>query len=203
MAGSWHAPALTAGSGPPGHSLTTSISWSPEAFFLNGNPYLGRTVRQEPVRRSNVLSPTGDTSDGTSILCGHRIRVFSLPFCRFRQPRPESGGGLPHRSGRDRAPRRAAQPRGPADPVDAGREPGEMAPRPHHLVLRAVFARRALRGLYALPPRLCVSVQFLLRQRRSPACPPPARPFDPPERRRSHRLSPACRRGDREILPDR
>ena len=31
-----------------------------EAFFPEGNTYLGRTVRQEPVRQIDVLSPTGD-----------------------------------------------------------------------------------------------------------------------------------------------
>src|SRR5579872_1642911 len=46
-----------------------------------------------------------------------------------------------------------------------------MAPRPHHLVLRAVLARRAWRGISALPSRLCLPVQFLLRQRRSPSRP--------------------------------
>ena len=42
-----------------------------------------------------------------------------------------------------------------------------MAPRPHHLVLRAVPARRALPGLHALPSGLRLPVQFLLRQRRA------------------------------------
>ncbi len=64
---------------------------------------------------------------------------------------------LPRRPRRDRAPCRALEPGRPADPVDAGRQPGEMAPRPHHLVLRAIPARRALRGLQALPPRLRLS----------------------------------------------
>jgi hypothetical protein len=33
-----------------------------EAFFPAGNAYLGRAAREEPVRQSNVLSPTGDHS---------------------------------------------------------------------------------------------------------------------------------------------
>ncbi len=33
-----------------------------EAFFPAGNTYLGRAVREEPVRQSNVLFPTGDHS---------------------------------------------------------------------------------------------------------------------------------------------
>jgi len=39
---------------------------------------------------------------------------------------------------RDRVPRRSADGRGSADPVDAGCEPGEVAPRPYHMVLRAI-----------------------------------------------------------------
>ena len=106
---------------------------------------------------------------------------------------------------RDETERRAAPliAGGSADPVDAGRQPGEMAPRPYHLVLRAIPARRALPGLPAVSPGLRLPVQFLLRQRRTAPRPPPARPSDPPGRRRSHRLSPACRRRRGEILPDR
>jgi hypothetical protein len=33
-----------------------------EAFFLEGSTYLGRAAREEPVRQSNVLFPTGDHS---------------------------------------------------------------------------------------------------------------------------------------------
>src|SRR5438309_917758 len=46
-----------------------------------------------------------------------------------------------------------------------------MAPRAYHLVFRAVSARRALPRLQALPSRLRLSLQFLLRQRRPAACP--------------------------------
>lgn len=42
--------------GGTSHHLTAAISWRGEAFFPDGNPYLGRTVRQEPVRQANVLS---------------------------------------------------------------------------------------------------------------------------------------------------
>src|SRR5262249_53678091 len=152
------------------------------------NPYLGRTVRQEPVCRANVLPLTGDTSDDISI---GRSRAYPRPvtFLRFRHPRPEFGGSLSGRPRRDRAPGCALEPGGPADPVDAGREPGQMASRAYHLVLRAIPARRALRGLPGLPPRLRLPVQFLLCQRRPPARPPPARPPDPSRRRRGHRLS--------------
>jgi len=103
---------------------------------------------------------------------------------------------------RNETERRAGSPesRGPVDPVDAGREPGEMAPRPYHLVLRAIFARRTLRGLQTLSPGLRVFVQFLLRQRRPASRTPPARPSDAAQCRRSHRLPQACRRGRGEIL---
>ena len=58
------------------------------------------------------------------------------------------------------------------------------------------------RGLPAVPPRLRLPVQFLLRQRRPAPCPPSARPHHPAQRRRGRRLSPPCRCGGREILPD-
>ena len=127
-------------------------------------------------------------------------RPLPVIILRFRQPRPGFGGSLSRGAKRDRAPRRPPDARGSADPVDAGREPGEMAPRPYHLVLRAIPARRTLRGLRAVPPGLRLSVQFLLCQRRPAARPPPARPSDPSRRRRDHRLSPACRRRRGEIL---
>src|SRR5512132_2955595 len=104
---------------------------------MSGNPDAGATF----------FPPIGDTRDETSIRCGHACRPLPVIILRFRQPRPEAGGGLPHRPQRDRAPRRTAERRGSADPVDAGCEPGEMAPRPYHLVLRAIPARRTLSGL--------------------------------------------------------
>ena len=200
MAESWHAGAFQ-----PGISQCRDrwpeapISWPPEAFIPRGTAYLGQTFG-EPRRRCNVLSPTGDSSDETSIRRGRVRRPLPVIILRFRQPRPGSGGSLSDGPQRDRAPRRAADAGGSADPVDAGRQPGEMAPRPHHLVLRAIPARRALPRLPAVPSRLRLPVQFLLCQRRPPACPPPARPSDPPRRRRSHRLPPARRRGRGEVL---
>jgi hypothetical protein len=50
-----HGP-VRAPEGPRPHSLTASISYRAKAFFPDGNPYLGRTVRQEPVCQTNVLS---------------------------------------------------------------------------------------------------------------------------------------------------
>ena len=208
MAGSWHA---TAGLGQtfrsrqrqspqPGREPQTE---HPEAFIPPGSPYLGQAVPGNRICQSDVLSRTGDYRDETSIRCGHA--------CAPRPSLFSDSGGLAQNlveaflDVRDETERRAAplSPGRSADPVDAGRQPGEMAPRPYHLVLRAIPARRALPGLPALPPRLRLSVQFLLRQRRTASRPPPARPSDPPERRRDHRLSPPrrCRRG--EIFPDR
>jgi hypothetical protein len=43
--------------GSAAHSLTASISYRAKAFFPDRTPYLGRTVRQEPVCQTNVLSP--------------------------------------------------------------------------------------------------------------------------------------------------
>ncbi len=45
----------------------------------------------------------------------------------------------------DRAARRALEPRGLPGPVDARRQPGEMAPGAHDLVLRDIRAGRRLR----------------------------------------------------------
>jgi hypothetical protein len=42
-----------------------------EAFIPRVSPYLGQTILEEPLRQSNVLSPTGDCRDETSIRCGH------------------------------------------------------------------------------------------------------------------------------------
>ena len=96
-----------------------------------------------PSARATFSPRTGDYRDETSIRCGHAGRPLPVIILRFRQPRPGSGGSLSCRPQRDRAPRRAPDAGGSADPVDAGRQPGEMAPRPYHLVLRAIPARRA------------------------------------------------------------
>src|SRR5665647_3466362 len=79
MARSWHAgdyshPDIPAAVPGPGHSWRPQCHRRGEAFFPAGSPYLGQTVLGEPVGQSNVLSPTGDTSDETSIRCGHSGR---------------------------------------------------------------------------------------------------------------------------------
>src|SRR6266700_7800517 len=118
------------------------------------------------------LASTGDTSDETSFRCGHPCLPSSVTFFRFPHPRAGSGGSVSRRPPRERTARRTLVTRGSVDPVDGGCEPGEMAPRPHHLVFRAIHARRTLRGLRALSPRLRLPVQFLLCQRRPAARPP-------------------------------
>ena len=175
-----------------------------KGFYPARQPLSRTGCPGEPHCQINVLSPTGDYRDETSIRCGHACAPSPVIILRFRRPRPGSGGSLPCMCAGETERRAAPLTAGrSADPVDAGCEPGEMAPRPYHLVLRAIPARRALPGLPALPPGLRLSVQFLLRQRRTASRPPPARPSDPPGRRRNHRLSPPrrCRRG--EIFPDR
>ena len=204
MAGSWHAGPvrrrISQDFPKAGHSLMGPIS-SPAGGFYPGREPLSRTDCSRGTRPPEQRSlPNRRYRDETSIRCGHACRPLPVIILRFRQPRPGSGGSLSRGPQRDRAPRRPPDAGGSADPVDAGRQPGEMAPRPYHLVLRAIPARRALRGLQAVSPRLRLSVQFLLCQRRPAARPPPARPPDPSRRRRNHRLPPACRRRRREIL---
>jgi hypothetical protein len=48
-----------------------------------GSPYLGQAILGEPIRPSNVLFPTGDTSDETSVRCGTR-RPLPVIILRFR-----------------------------------------------------------------------------------------------------------------------
>src|SRR5580704_11343524 len=200
MARSWHARGFPPPAGAKPHGLMTPISWLREAFFPDGSPYLGQAILGEPAGWSDVLLRTGDYRDENSIRCGHACRPLPVTVLRFRQSRPESGGSLSGCAKRDRAPRRPAFAGRPADSVDAGREPGKMAPRPYHLVLRAIPARRTLSRLRTVPPRLCLPVQLLLCQRRPAPCPPPARPSNPSRRRRDHRLPKACRRRDGKIL---
>ena len=136
----------------------------------------------------------------TSIRCGHAAAPCPSFPSDLRQPRPGSGGA--YLTVLNETECRAAPLSAEDQLIQSmpGHQPGEVASRPYHLVLRAIPARRALRGLPALPPRLRLPVQFLLCQRRTPARPPPARPSDPPRRRGSHRLPPACRRRGGEIL---
>src|SRR5216684_4353021 len=204
LGGSWYAPHRPSkGRTTPPQPSSWPRSRAREAFIPDRSPYLGQAIRGEPGCHSNVLTPNGDYRDETSIRCGRAGRPLPVIILRFRWPRRGFGGSVPHGSKRDRVPRRSPDGRGSADPVDAGCEPGEMAPRPYHLVLRAIPARRTLQGLHALSSGLCLPVQFLLRQRRSTARPSPARPSDPSRRRRNYRLPPACRRRRGEILPGR
>ena len=96
----------------------------------------------------------------------------------------------------DRAPRRPARRRGPDRAVDARRQPDEVAPRPHDVVLRDVRARRARRRLPAVRRAVPVPVQLLLRGRRAAARPAGAGPHHPSGHRGGRRLPRARRRGD-------
>src|SRR3954465_15101843 len=106
-----------------------------EALFRT-NPGFGTAPRRQ---RSLVLS--GEKRDETSLRHGRPSTCVAV--LRTGRSRPAVGGRVSHGPQRDRAPRGAAVGRGPADPVHAGCEPGEMAQGPHHLVLGAISARRA------------------------------------------------------------
>ncbi len=194
--GSWPEPAI-AGRHRPSSSGGGGFYPAREALSRTG---CSRGTR--PPDQRSLPEPETPVTKPASAAAAAR-RPLPVIVLRFRQPRPGAGGSLSHRPQRDRTPRRSPDAGGSADPVDAGREPGEMAPRPYHLVLRAIPARRTLRGLQAVSSGLRLSVQFLLCQRRTAARPSPARPSDPPRRRGSHRLPPACRCRRGEIPPDR
>jgi hypothetical protein len=55
-----------------------------EAFFPDGNPYLGQAVLGEPLYQANVLSPTGDASDEPSIRRARR--PLPVIILRIQQP---------------------------------------------------------------------------------------------------------------------
>src|SRR5436305_1112069 len=72
----------------------------------------------------------------------------------FRRP-PDTGSpaldrGVPQRAPRDGAPRRATVGGGSGDPVDAGREPDQVASRAYDLVLRDVLAAAECARLQSL-----------------------------------------------------
>ena len=180
-----------------------SLSSGPEAFIPPGSPYLGQAVpgnpppeqRFSPEPENTVTKP----ASAAATLASSCPSLFS-DSGTLAQDLVEAFLECPQR---DRAPRRPLEPGRSTGPVDAGCKSGEMASRPYHLVLRAVPAWRALSGISALSPGLRLSVQFLLRQRRTAPRPPPARPSDPPGRRRGHGLPPPCRCGRGQVLPDR
>ena len=98
--------------------------------------------------------------------------------------------GVPTRPGPHRDVGRAAVAGGPDRPVDARRQPDQVAPGPHHLVLRDVRARPARRRLRALPPGLRLPLQLLLRGGRASGIPGPSGAWSPARRRRGRRVPP-------------
>ena len=72
--------------------------------------------------------------------------------------------------------RGAALRRGRDGAVDARREPREVAPRAHELVLRDLRARAGRAGRAAVPPRVRLPLQLLLRRGRAAAAAARARP---------------------------
>src|SRR5690606_21170521 len=96
----------------------------------------------------------------------------------------------------DRGAGGAAVPGGPGRPVDAGRQPGQVAPGPYDLVLRDLPAPAAPPGLRTLRSRVRVSVQLLLRAGRRTAPAARAGLAVAPRRCRDRALPRACRRGD-------
>ena len=154
----------------------------------------GADCSPEPILRSNVLSSeTGDVRDETSVCRGRDGHFEPAAIFQLRNAGQPPDGSISRRSGRDGATRGAAVAGGSDGAVDAGRQPGEMAPCPYHLVLGAIPARPAQSRLHAVPSRLRLPVQLLLRQRRPEICPCPARPHHAAGRRGDHRLSPARR----------
>ena len=89
-----------------------------------------------------------------------------------RRPPQQAVHGRPHLH---RAARRAAVGRGPDGPVDARRQPDQVAPGAHHVVLRDLRAAPACARLPRLRSRLRVSLQLLLRGRRPAPSAAPAR----------------------------
>ena len=81
---------------------------------------------------------------------------------RPRRPLPAGAGG-------DREPRAGPERGGLRDPVHAGREPGQMAPRAHDVVLRDLRARAEPARLPAVRPGVPRAVQFVLQRGRREA----------------------------------
>ena len=104
---------------------------------------------------------------------------------------------LPPRARRDGKPRLASVGRGPDRTVDGRRQPGQMASRPCHLVLRAIPAGAERSRLQDLRPALSLPVQLLLCRRRPAPRAPATRPDHAAEQRRCRRLSRPCRCGGR------
>src|SRR5207248_13975 len=86
----------------------------------------------------------------------------------FRRPpeirTPARDRGVSQSTARDRAPCRAAVGGGSGDPVDAGREPDQVAPCAYDLVFRDVSAAAESARLQSLRRALRVPIQLVLRR---------------------------------------
>ena len=78
--------------------------------------------------------------------------------------------------------------RGPDGPVDARRQPDQVAPGAHDVVLRDVHARARAAPLPPVPPGVRLPLQLVLRGDRRPASAGRARPDLPARGRRGRRL---------------
>src|SRR3569832_1168114 len=151
---------------PSGVLRRAQIAWRPALWLSSASEVSRESARQ---RRAGELP----LDDG--------------PHAGAARPLPR--GARPHRG-----PGRAAERRGPAGPIHARRQPGEVASGPRHLVLRADAAGSAARlatGGSGLRP----TVQLLLREPGSAGGARRARNHHPTLGGGGARLSPAGRRG--------
>ncbi len=147
------------------------------------------------------VPPITERSHGPD--CCRSPRASLRPRCAARRRHPAGSPldldpGLSRGACRDRAARRASVGGRSSRPIDARREPDEMAPRAYHLVLRAIPARPAPGRLYAFRRALRLSVQLLLCGGGSPPCAPEARPYHAADESGGRRLSGPCRCRGRE-----
>ena len=147
--------------------------------------------------RSTAASTSAPTSAHSAARSTFGIRGDTA---RYDSAMP-SHASLLERYSRGRAAQRrargAALGRGPGAPVDARREPDQVAPRAHELVLRDLRARGAVAGLPPLPSRLPRALQLLLQDRRRAVRARAARPALAPDARRG--AAPIARHVDAAI----
>ena len=101
-------------------------------------------------------------------MASHRPEVAPARARRLRERYADG-------SRRDRGPGRAPLARGPARPVHAGREPDQVAPRPHDLVLRDLRAGALRARLRAVRPSATRTSSTPTTRRSAPRQPRPRR----------------------------
>ena len=143
----------TGGSGSfLGEHAEIQVRWSPRPRNLSleaGAAYLrrGQFARSAPDARPDPAAYVYTQLVVTIQVDLGRARSTARRFCGetragdLRRPRP----ALPRRPRPDAGAGRAALDRGSARPADARREPDQVAPRAHHVVLRDLRARHARR----------------------------------------------------------